>query len=242
MTNSTAFNLTPLDHELLAMKDEDFVPHDWNNLRDIIRRNDLGALMRKPSDLRRYLSWSAETKAEYGTMMNYICIHRLKWPLPSELTGTVPAPDIHSSDTVQVNGSSPDPQSQSKPSGPLLTFKNPQPFADPEDYKILRNDWPYGFEPGISHLVVWSRTPIPVASDEGHLTAESRALINGFVQRQFVQRLAEDKAGRFLDPESHVLWFKNWVGLQSVRALEHVHVLVRNVPEDILAEWSGESR
>ncbi|KAJ5703540.1 hypothetical protein N7493_011465 [Penicillium malachiteum] len=242
MTNSTAFNLTPLDHELLAMKDEDFVPHDWNNLRDIIRRNDLGALMRKPSDLRRYLSWSAQTKAEYGTMMNYICIHRLKWPLPSELTGTVPAPDIHPSATGQTNGSSPGSQSQSKPSGPLLTFKNPLPFADPEDYKILRNDWPYGFESGISHLVVWSRTPIPVESDEGHLTTESRALINAFVKRQFVQRLAEDKAGRFLDPESHVLWFKNWVGLQSVRALEHVHVLVRDVPEDILAEWSGESR
>lgn len=176
------------------------------------------------------MQWSAETKAKYGTIMNYICLNRLKWPLPSEASGTVPAPDAHS------------PDSAPKPSGPVLTFKNPLPFADPEDYKILRNDWPYGLEPGISHLVVWLRTPIPVESTEGHLTAESRALIDGFVQRRFVQRLAEDGAGRFADPGSHVLWFKNWVGLQSVRALEHVHILVRDVPEDILTEWSEESR
>ena len=122
-------------------------------------------------------------------------------------------------------------------SGPVP--KNPRPFADPEDYRILRNDWPYGLSPDISHLVVWLRTPIAVKSDEGHLTDESRALIEDFVQSKFVARLAED-VDRFPNPESHVLWFKNWVGLQSVRALEHVHILVRDVPEDILYEWSGE--
>ena len=36
MAPQTAFNLTPLDHQLLAMKDEDYVPHDWDELRDII--------------------------------------------------------------------------------------------------------------------------------------------------------------------------------------------------------------
>lgn len=125
------------------------------------------------------------------------------------------------------------------PTGELLACKNPRPFADPEDYKILRNDWPYGLGPGISHLIVWLRTPFAVQSAEGHLTDESRGLIERFVQNTFVARLAEDRA-RFPHPESHVLWFKNWVGLQSVRALEHVHILVRDVPEDILFEWSGE--
>lgn len=122
-----------------------------------------------------------------------------------------------------------------------MPYKNPRPFADPEDYRILRNDWPYGLEPGISHLVVWLRTPFAVKSEEGHLTDESRELIEKFVRKTFVNRLAEDVA-RFPDPESHVLWFKNWVGLQSVRALEHVHILVRDVPEEILYEWSGESK
>lgn len=36
MADSSKFSLTELDHQLLAMKDEDFVPHDWNNLREII--------------------------------------------------------------------------------------------------------------------------------------------------------------------------------------------------------------
>lgn len=144
--------------------------------------------------------------------MNFICQRRLQWALPT-----------------------PDPAT----SGPLLACKNPVPFADPEDYRILRNDWPYGLAPGISHLVVWSRTPFAVKSAEGHLADESRELIERFVRDTFVQRLAEDRA-RFPRPESHVLWFKNWVGLQSVRALEHVHILVRDVPEDILFEWSGE--
>ncbi|KAJ5835421.1 hypothetical protein N7447_001447 [Penicillium robsamsonii] len=204
-----AFNLTELDHKLLAMTDEEFVHHDWEELKSIIARNDLGVLKRKPSDLRRYLAWTQETKAQYGTIMNYICQQRLKWHLPQNTTSGTAA------------------------------FKNPLPFADPEDYKILRNDWPYGVTPGISHLVVWLRTPIPVQSDEGHLTDESRAMIKNFVQKTFVDRLAKDPQN-FSDPGSHVLWFKNWVGLQSVRALEHVHILVRDVPEDILFEWAKE--
>ncbi|KXG48443.1 Protein of unknown function DUF3605 [Penicillium griseofulvum] len=205
-----AFNLTELDHKLLAMTDEEFVYHDWEDLRSIIARNDLGALKRKPSDLRRYLAWTQETKAQYGTIMNYICQQRLKWNLPLDTA-----------------------------SGTKPTFKNARPFADPDDYKILRNDWPYGVTPGISHLVVWLRTPIPVQSIEGHLTDESRAMINSFVRKTFVERLAKDPQ-TFSDPDSHVLWFKNWVGLQSVRALEHVHILVRDVPEDILFEWANE--
>jgi hypothetical protein len=30
------FNLTSLDHQLLAMTDEEFAYHDWNELKDII--------------------------------------------------------------------------------------------------------------------------------------------------------------------------------------------------------------
>ena len=37
-----------------------------------------------------------------------------------------------------------------------------------------------------------------------------------------------------------VLWFKNWIALQSVRGLERIHVLVRDVPEAIIEEWTGE--
>jgi hypothetical protein len=88
-------------------------------------------------------------------------------------------------------------------------------------------------------MVVWLRTPVAVKEENGDVTDESRALIEGFVRRTFVERLEREK-GRFEDPTAHVLWFKNWTALQSVRSLEHIHVLVRGVGEEILQEWTGE--
>ncbi|RAL13834.1 GIG1 family protein [Aspergillus homomorphus CBS 101889] len=213
-----AFNLTEVDRQVLAQTDEEFQLHDWEDLKSIIARNDLGILKRKPSDLHRYLAWSAATKKQYGTITNYICQERLRWAQP----------DTDSQKTAAAD------------SGPVFPYNNPTPFADPADYKILRNDWPYGMSPGIAHLVVWLRTPVAVNKTDGDLTPESRALIEGFVLRTFVGRLAAEK-GLFADsPRDHVLWFKNWTALQSVRSLEHIHVLVKDVPESILLEWTGE--
>ncbi|KAL3463926.1 hypothetical protein BJX64DRAFT_286887 [Aspergillus heterothallicus] len=213
-----AFNLTAVDRAVLAQTDEEFIYHDWKDLQDVIARGDLGILKRKPSDLIRYLQWTKETKAQYGTITNYICLRRLKWELPRE------------------------PESDSSGPPPPPAFNNPIPFADPADYKILRNDWPYGLAKGISHLVVWSRTPIPVKDADGVITEESYALIEEFVQRTFVDRLARDNESKtlFPDPKSHVLWFKNYTALQSVRGLEHVHVLLREVPDRLLHEWTNE--
>lgn len=39
--------------------------------------------------------------------------------------------------------------------------------------------------------------------------------------------------------EDRVLWFKNWAALQSVSALEHFHVMVRDVSESLLESWIG---
>ncbi|KAL4906718.1 hypothetical protein BDW74DRAFT_151024 [Aspergillus multicolor] len=201
-----AFNLTDVDRAVLAQTDEEFQYHDWEDLKDVIARGDLGILKRKPSDLIRYLAWSKETKAAYGTITNYICLRRLGWPLPTEAPGP--------------------------------SFNNPIPFADPADYKILRNDWPYGLVKGITHLVVWSQTPIPVQDADGVITAESHALIEEFVQRTFVDRLAGKDGMK--DPQDRVLWFKNYTALQSVRGLEHVHILLRDVPDRFVREWTGE--
>ncbi|KAL4897962.1 hypothetical protein BDV59DRAFT_168976 [Aspergillus ambiguus] len=212
-----AFNLTETDRQVLAQTDEEFVLHDWEDLKSIIARNDLAVLKRKPSDLIRYLAWSKSIKSQYGSITNYICQCRLHWHLPDTTSAAATAD-----------------------SGPVFPFKNPVPFADPSDYKILRNDWPYGLTPDIVHLVVWLRTPVAVKESNGDVTDESRALIENFVQSTFVSRLAREKS-RFLDPKAHVLWFKNWTALQSVRSLEHVHILVRDVPDNIITEWTGES-
>lgn len=49
------------------------------------------------------------------------------------------------------------------------------------------------------------------------------------MQKTFVERLGEDR----------VFWFKNWVSLQSVRALEHIHVIVRGATKEDLELWTG---
>lgn len=117
-------------------------------------------------------------------------------------------------------------------SGPIFACDNERLFASSKDYKILLNDWPYGIAPNIKHIVVWLKTPIPVQQPEGYLTPQSTDLIQYFVQKTFIEPLVHIGQGK-----DQVQWFKNWVGLQSVRGLDHFHVLVRDPPREMLHEW-----
>jgi hypothetical protein len=117
---------------------------------------------------------------------------------------------------------------------PLFTHHSPTPFADARDYAVLVNDWPYGFTSDIVHLLVWSKARIEVDAERGDVTPASRECIVEFVEQYFVKRLEE--AG--LEGRERVLWFKNWVSLQSVRGVDHVHVLVRDVPDHLLRKWT----
>lgn len=87
------------------------------------------------------------------------------------------------------------------------------------DVKILYNDWPYAMVPGMRHICVWSKVPIPTDPATGDLTPESRKMIQNYVDKMFIDQLT-------IEPEK-VLWFKNWAALQSIRTVEHFHVLIR---------------
>lgn len=104
------------------------------------------------------------------------------------------------------------------------------PFQDPKDYAVLLNDWPYGVDHGISHLIAWTKVPIPVSAESGDLTEESRRLVYDFVERYFVRHLE----GGW----DRVLWFKNWSSLQSVRGVDYVHILVRGASSAVLEKWT----
>jgi hypothetical protein len=108
--------------------------------------------------------------------------------------------------------------------------KRTTPFAHPDDHEILRNDWTYAFKPGIRHVVVWLKQRLPVDS-EGALNNEGRRLVHEFVKKEFRQKAGEVEEG------SKIIWFKNTTNLQSVRSLEHFHVLVRDVDEGVLEQW-----
>lgn len=161
--------------------------------------NSLETLKRLPSDLRRYFAWSASIKQQYGGIVPFVIQKRLYW--------TPISPD----------------------GPPQFNHISSIPFDDPRDYAVLRNDWPYGFEAGITHLVVWTKTPIETNDSRGDVTAASRQIIEDFVRRYFVVDLERG--------EERVQWFKNWVSLQSVRGLDHIHVLVKDVPEELIEKW-----
>ncbi|AEO68986.1 uncharacterized protein THITE_2118898 [Thermothielavioides terrestris NRRL 8126] len=198
-TEEAPFPLTEVDKWVLSQTDDEFTYHTWDELRQLIQNNQLSMLKRKPSDLRRYMQWTADTKAEYGSITNFLLAHRL-------------------------------PQAWGPP-----PFKpaSATPFADPSDYRVLINDWPYGFAPGITHIVVWSRTPIPTDDTVGDMTPEARRTVADFVKRYFVDSLGPGG-------EDKVMYFKNWVALQSVRTVDHIHVLVRDVEPAVLQEWTKE--
>ncbi|KAI3400455.1 hypothetical protein diail_3076 [Diaporthe ilicicola] len=92
-----------------------------------------------------------------------------------------------------------------------------RPFECPEDFKILMNDWPYGLDKRIVHLVVWTRFNLP----DDH---ETEAEIEAFVSKTFSPGVSQDKC----------LWFKNPPSLKSVHSVEHFHVMLFNPDPDFV--------
>ncbi|KAL9025542.1 MAG: hypothetical protein Q9196_005655 [Gyalolechia fulgens] len=192
------------------LPDEQSKAFSWANVRNIVETNSLQLIRRKPSERVVYKAWCKDIIATHGSITAYLCAERLQWrPLPDSSAET----------------------------GPSFDYHDPTPFAHPGDFKILRNDWPYGsFEPEITHLIVWSKPRIQTDPESGLVTPESRQLVDAFVERTFVKRLEREgpQAGE------RVLWFKNWGALQSVRGLEHIHVLLRDASESMVEEWTGQ--
>ena len=151
--------------------------------------------------MKAYLAWTAHVKEKYGSVLAYLLQQRLFWEPLEDETGAL-----------------------------RFDVRSAAPFADTEDYKILRNDWSYAFEPGIRHIVVWLKQRLPV-DGEGALNDEGRNMVQRFVKAEFRDKAKEQDEG------SKIIWFKNTTNLQSVRSLEHVHVLVRDVDEEVLQRW-----
>ncbi|KAK2593063.1 hypothetical protein QQS21_009229 [Conoideocrella luteorostrata] len=100
------------------------------------------------------------------------------------------------------------------------------PFQYAEDIKILWNDWPYGLDKRIVHLVVWTKFELKANTTNGDLTEKARAEIDDFVTRTFRSRL----------PAKNVMWFKNWAALKSIHAVEHFHVMMYDPDPEFIRE------
>ncbi|GAW14401.1 hypothetical protein ANO14919_038030 [Xylariales sp. No.14919] len=91
-----------------------------------------------------------------------------------------------------------------------------KPFECEEDITILWNDWPYGLDKKIVHIVVWTKFSLEDDPETDDLTGKARAEIDAFVLKTFGSRV----------PSDHYIWFKNWRSLKSVKAVEHFHVML----------------
>ena len=70
-----------------------------------------------------------------------------------------------------------------------------KPFEFGDDYKILFNDWPYGIDPRIVHLVVWTKFELEDDPETGDLTERARGEIEEFVVKTFCQSMLRDRVG-----------------------------------------------
>ncbi|KAF9878984.1 hypothetical protein CkaCkLH20_03217 [Colletotrichum karsti] len=100
------------------------------------------------------------------------------------------------------------------------------PFQFEEDLKILVNDWPYGIDQRIVHLVVWTKFELEEDLATGDLTEKARGEIEEYVDKTFRARTKPDS----------VIWFKNWRSLKSVHAVEHFHVMLFDPDADFIRD------
>ncbi|EED20468.1 conserved hypothetical protein [Talaromyces stipitatus ATCC 10500] len=101
-----------------------------------------------------------------------------------------------------------------------------EPFKYDDDLKILYNDWPYGLEKGIVHLVIWTKFELEEDPGTGLLTESMWKKIDDYVDRVFRSRM----------PADQIVWFKNWKSLKSIHAIEHFHVMLNNPDPEFIEE------
>ena len=70
-----------------------------------------------------------------------------------------------------------------------------KPFECEDDIKIIWNDWPYGIDKRIVHLVVWTKFELEDDLATGDLTDAMRAATDAYVRQTF-SGIPEDHVGR----------------------------------------------
>lgn len=183
-------NVNDKDRGIISTRQEDYALMTWPEVRTLVADNQLQLFQRTPLALRRYLDYGWGLKKTYGSAVNFVLQERLRWD-PEELAVKA----------VQTANKTPD-------------------FSQTDDVTVLCNDWPYGLDERIVHLVVWTKFALPDDPATGDLTDDARAAIEAYVQQTFRAEL----------PADSVVWFKNWKSLKSVLLVEHFHVMIFDPP------------
>ncbi len=235
---SSLTELSDTNRENLKQSEKEFEPHTWEQLQEIVGM--LLQCMHRRSYRVCLVFFLVQADRDLDFVAGARQFHRLK-RYPSELRRYL----LWSSQIKKDYGSIfnfvcrermhwPSSKDANNPLG----VRDEVPFRHPDDYKILRNDWPYAVPSDVTHLVVWMKTPL-ASTEDGNLLEVARAQVQEFVDACFVSPI-KDRTG-LENTDDMVLWFKNWSALQSVGALEHFHCLVKGADEALLNEWTGGS-
>lgn len=175
-------NLSPKDEGIIGTPDSQYQIATWAQVQQVIADNRLDLFRRVPSQLRRYLEYTWKLKREHGSVMDFVLSERLRWA-PAPAAGD---DDAEKGVVITTN-------STIRPQGK-------EPFECEDDVKILWNDWPYGIDPKIVHLVVWTKFELdedPVTLD---LTDRARTLVDEYVADKFGRCVPRDRVSRCVFP------------------------------------------
>lgn len=186
-------------------------PYTWSEVRGIVKSNKLENFARSKESTERYHRFKQELREKGITIFKYLLTHQLNW-YNSEDNGGKSITEIE--DDSQI----------------VIKLEGTTMFENDQDWKILFNHFPYHFEEDVTHLCIWSKVPIPADpnSPYGDISPQTRRQVDQFLDRIILLRLGIDS--------ENMTWFKNWAALQSVKAISHIHVIIKGITKEQLGE------
>lgn len=190
-------------------------PYSWQEVVEIVENNRLERFARSQAKTQEYLKFKLDLQEKNTTVYKHLLFHQLRWYKPEDNGGLLAEEVV----AQQV----PDKEIVVRPSGKAL-------FECEDDLMILPNHFPYYFEADVAHLCVWSKKSIDADPNSpiGDISPAMRGLIERYVIKTFVEGLGI--------PRENIVWFKNWLALQSVQAISHVHVVIKGITPEQLAK------
>jgi len=182
-------------------------PVTWTMLQSIITQERIPELGRSREILAKYAEHMSKVKQEYLSTKDYVLIRFLGFPFEEvDASETEPASKNEqprtNNDTPNIPSNAQLPSSKTTRKKRAVTDQPPQ-----ESVRLFPNDFPYYFENGIDHLILWSQKVL--SSDQ----------IDSLLKPLLKKRYGDEKI--------EVLTFKNPVAMMSIREVPHIHVCVR---------------
>lgn len=112
---------------------------------------------------------------------------------------------------------------------PLVPDKIAAAFSDAALFKATANEFPYWFEPSVSHLLIWSKISLPIycaGSERIETTLYNK--IQHFLRYNLEQRLGI--------PRENYCFFINYSRLQSVKGVSHIHLLLHTTDPHLVTQ------